>query len=105
MNGDSLCYITGDTIMEVTNIPKKLLYIQVFCDNHHVVSSIFSTKDTCKSQMVLKDIGRMKQIIDRSEITSLSWIPTNQNIADVFTKGTASKIPIINTLTNAKFFY
>ena len=94
-----------DTIMEVTNIPKKLLDIQVFCDNHHVVSSIFSTKDTCKSQMVLRDIGRMKQIIDRSEITSLSWIPTNQNIADVFTKGTASKAPIINTLTNAKFFY
>ena len=93
-----------DMIREITNIPKKLIDIQIFCDNHHVVSSIFSTKDTCKSQMVLKDIGRMKQIIDRSEITSLAWIPTSQNIADVFTKGTAAKSPIINTLTEARFF-
>ena len=93
-----------DMISEITNIPEKLLNTQVFCDNHHVVSSVFTTKDTCKSPMVLKDIGRMKQIIDRGEITSLAWIPTEQNLADVFTKATVSKIAIITTLARGQFF-
>ena len=94
-----------ETLHEVTNIPKKLIDIQVFCDNHHVVSSIFSTKDTCKSPMVIKDIGRMKQIVDRSDITSLSWIPTEQQIADCFTKSTASRVPIRTILSSGNFFY
>ena len=94
-----------ETLLEITNIPRKLLDIQVFCDNHHVVSSIFSTKDTCKSPMVIKDIGRMKQIVDRSEITSLSWIPTEQQIADCFTKSTASKVAIRTVLRSGNFFY
>lgn len=93
-----------DMIMEITNIPKRLIDIQAFCDNHHVVSSIFSTKDTCKSKLVIKDIGRMKQVVDRSDITSLAWIPTNQQIADCFTKATASKMEIISTLSNGVFF-
>ena len=93
------------TLQEITNIPDKLLGIQIFCDNHHVVSSIFTTKDTCKSPMVIRDIGRMKQIVDRGDITSLSWIPTDQNLADCFTKGTASKIPLITALNRATFFY
>ena len=94
-----------DTIHDITNIPQKLIDIQVFCDNHHVVSSIFSTKDTCKSPLVIKDIGRMKQIVDRSDIISLSWIPTTQQIADAFTKGTASKQPIMSVLASGNFFY
>lgn len=94
-----------DMIMEITNIPKRLIDIQAFCDNHHVVSSIFSTKDTCKSKLVIKDIGRMKQVVDRSDITSLAWVPTNQQIADCFTKATASKVDIISTLRNGCFFH
>ena len=94
-----------DSLHQITNIPKKLLDIQVFCDNHHVVSSIFTTKDTCKSPLVIKDIGRMKQIVDRSDITSLAWIPTSQQLADVFTKGTVSKQAISAVLANGRFFY
>ncbi len=33
-------------LLEETNMPEKLLDIQIFCDNHHVVSSIFTTKVT-----------------------------------------------------------
>ena len=94
-----------DMLKEITNMPEKLLGIQVFCDNHQVVSLVFTTKDTCKSPLVIKDIGRMKQIVDRGEITSLSWVPTDQNLADCFTKGTASKIPLITVLNRASFFY
>ena len=47
----------------------------------------------------------MKQIIDRSEITSLAWIPTEQQIADCFTKSTASKVPIRTVLRSGNFFY
>ena len=69
------------------------------------MSSIFTTKDTCKSPLVIKDIGRMKQIVDRSDITSLAWIPTSQQLADVFTKGTVSKQAISAVLANGRFFY
>ena len=94
-----------DMLKEITIMPEKLLVIQVFCDNHHVVSSVFTTTDTCKSPSVIKDIGRMKQIVDRGEITSLSWVPTGQNLADCFTKGTASKVPVTTVLSKALFFY
>ena len=89
-------------IRALTEIPEDLIEVEVYCDNHDVVSSIQSTKDTCKSVRVRGDIGRMKQIVDRHEIRSLHWIPTDRQLADVFTKGTVSKVDICRTLTDGE---
>ena len=66
------------------------------------MSSIQSTKDTCKTVRVRADIGRMKQIVDRHEIRSLHLIPTGRQLADVFTKGSVSKVDICRTLADGE---
>ena len=90
-------------VIALTDIPSDLILIEVFCDNHDVVSSVHSTKDACKSTRVRADVGRMKQIVDRKEIEVLHWIPTEKQLADVFTKGTVSKVAICSTLENGTF--
>ena len=90
-------------VIALTGIPDGLIEIEIFCDNHDVVSSVHSTKDTCKSVRVRADIGRMKQIVDKKEIGYLSWIPTEKQLADVFTKGTTSRTAICNTLARGEF--
>ena len=91
-------------VMALTEIPSELIQIEVFCDNHDVVSSVHSTKDTCKSTRVRADVGRMKQIVDKKEVEALNWIPTEKQLADVFTKGTVSKVAICSTLENGEFY-
>ena len=90
-------------VMALTDIPSDFIQIEVFCDNHDVVSSVHSTKDTCRSTRVRADVGRMKQIVDKKEIGALHWIPTEKQLADVFTKGTVSKVAICSTLENGTF--
>ena len=46
-------------LVAITSIPADLIEVEAFCDNHDVVSSVFSTKDTCKSVRVRVDVMRM----------------------------------------------
>ena len=81
----------------------EVIDIQVFCDCDDVVASVFSTKDVCKSVRVRSDIGRMKQIISRKEITSLAWVPSEQQLANAMTKSSASKVALVSTLMKGSF--
>ena len=81
----------------------EVIDIQVFCDCQDVVASVFSTKDVCKSVRVRSDIGRMKQIISRKEITSLAWISSEQQLANAMTKSSASKVALVSTLMKGSF--
>ena len=91
-------------LMNLVGCPPEMIEIQVFCDCHDVIASIFSTKDACKSVRVRSDVGRMKQILEKKEITSLSWIPSEQQLADALTKATASRIPLTHTLQRGEFY-
>ena len=82
-----------------------LISIEVFCDCHDVIASVFSTKDICKSVRVRSDIGRMKQIIDKEEILSLTWVPSEQQLADGMTKGSASKMALVSTIAEGRFYH
>ena len=93
--------------MEIINLVgcnPELVEIQVFCDCHDVIASIFSTKDICKSVRVRSDIGRMKQILERKEIEVLAWIPTEKQLADAMTKASAVKTPLSYTLQKGQFY-
>ena len=80
-----------------------MIDIQLYCDCHDVVASIFSTKDICKSVRVRSDIGRMKQIMYREEITSLAWVPSELQLANALTKSSASKVALVSTLMKGSF--
>ena len=77
----------------------------MFCDCHDVVASVFSTKDMCKSMRVRSsDVGKMKQILDKEEISTLTWIPTEQQLADVMMKLSALKVALVSKLSGGKFY-
>ena len=81
------------------------IQIEVFCDCHDVIASVFSTKDICKSVRVRSDIGRMKQVIEKGEISVLAWIPNEKQLADSLTKASASKIALVSTLAEGQFYH
>ena len=90
-------------IINLVGCNLELIDIYVFCDCHDVISSVFSTKDICKSARVRSDVGRMKQIINRKEITSLAWVPGEQQLANAMTKSSASKVSLVSTLMKGSF--
>ena len=70
-----------------------------------MIASVFSTKDICKSVRVRSDIGRMKQVIEKGEISVLAWIPNEKQLADSLTKASASKIALVSTLAEGQFYH
>ena len=95
--------VTSTYEAEAIALIKASEEVEVLCDNHDVVSSVYSTKDTCKSIRVRADVGRMEQIIDRREVTIVTWIPTEKQLADAFTHSTVSRSAICSKLANAEF--
>ena len=91
-------------LIDLMGCSPESIEIEVFCDCNDVIESIFSTKDVCKSVRVRSDVGRMKQILEKEEITSLSWIPSGKQLADALTKATASKLPLTYTLQRGQFY-
>ena len=50
------------------------------------------------------DVGKMKQILDKEEISTLTWIPTEQQLADVMMKLSALKVALVSKLSGGKFY-
>ena len=77
-------------LINLVGCSPDIIDIEVSFDFHDVISSVFSTKDICRSVQVRLDIGRLKQIIDKGEISSLIWVPTEQQLADALKKASSS---------------
>ena len=88
----------------ISGIPKELIKIQAYCDNKDTVEQVRSTKQDPKAKRIAADIAKIKEMIQTREVSTLDWVPSQQQLADALTKRGAAKEPIITTLKTGKFF-
>ena len=83
------------------------IIIEAFCDNNDVVENIKSHRamPSSKGDLGAIDIARMKEMIQKNQVQSVKWVPTKEQIADVFTKKGAPTEPYINIVERGQFNY
>ena len=70
--------------------------MSAYVDNQSVVDTLCSTKTTDDKRLHI-DIGPMKQLMQRNEVTSVQWIP-GKMLADVLTKRGAASFHLLELL-------
>ena len=86
------CYFYRKFILNLLGIPDNFENIPIVCrtDNNGLFDSIHSSTQILDVRLRL-EIGILREMLSKKEISKFEWVPTNQQIADVFTKkGVAS---------------
>ena len=87
-------------------IGEEDILIEAFCDCNDTVAAIVANKPlpNSKSRLAALEIARIKEMKDLKMIHSVQWVPTNQQLGDIFTKRGASTEPIIQTVSKGRFY-
>ena len=87
-------------------IDKEDILIKALCDCNNTLAAIVTNKPlpNSKSRSAALEIARIKEMKDLKMIHSVQWVPTNQQLGDIFTKRGASTESIIQTISKGKFF-
>ena len=78
--------LVKDQFMKLTGLPKNLIKIEILTDCNDTVESVYSTKQNPKGGRILVEIAKVKEAMERGEVESVKWIPTQDMLADVLTK-------------------
>ena len=81
-----------------------LTKVEAFCDCNDTVEAIRSTKQNPKSVLVQADVAKIKQMVDRKQVSTINWIPTGQQLADCLTKRGAATSALEHAAVKGKFF-
>ena len=76
--------------------------IEAFIDNNDAYEAVHSLKQETKDRLRI-DIGCIKEMINRNEVESLTWVPAGLQLADCLTKRGASTRSLIKTINSVCF--
>ena len=71
--------------------------IRAYVDNQLFVDSLYSTTAVNDKQLHI-DIGAIKKLMQRNEVTSVQWIPGKMMLANVLTKRGAGHFTFLELL-------
>ena len=96
---DALDYATylRHIISELTVFKEGELLIRAYVDNQSVVDTLYSTKAVDDKRLRI-DIGAIKHLMQRNEVTSVQWIPGKKMLANVLTKRGAASFYLLELL-------
>ena len=83
-------------ISELFKIPK--LDVRCFVDNRSLVEAVNSSKPV-EGKRLRIEISILKEMISRSEISSINWIPTGEMLANCLTKMGASSKSLLEAIS------
>ena len=73
--------------------------MHAFTDNKSLFRSAYATTTGMPAKNILKiDMSAIKQLIENSMLTNLSWIPKDEQLADCLTKAGANPLSLLLTL-------
>ena len=93
-------------VVKMLGIGEEDILIEAFCDCNDTVAAIVANKPlpNSKSRLAALEIARIKEMKDLKMIHSVQWVPTNQQLGDIFTKRGASTESIIQTVSKGRFY-
>jgi len=89
-------YLRG-LIVEMLGREEKSVPIVAFVDNKSVTQALCSTK-LVDGKRLRMDIAAIKESLDRSEISTVKWVPGEEQLADCLTKRGASGYHLMRIL-------
>ena len=98
--GLNVAFTLKKEIAMITNIPEELIKVEALCDSDDSVKAVYaSTAPKTQNGRVNIEISRVKQMINKREVSRVKWLEGISNPADVFTKRGAAKHLMQRTLT------
>ena len=92
---------TREVIEEIFNLKDKAVPVKAIVDNKSTVDAIYSTAPL-EDKKLRRDVARIKQMLNRKEIRSVSWCPGREQSADCMTKRTASLFNLMQMKSGRK---
>ena len=81
-----------ELLMDLTVVENPLPAILVNCDNQTVIAKVTSSKDNDKSSRHVKRRLKSVRKLRNSGVISVTYIQTDKNLADPFTKGLSRNV-------------
>lgn len=76
--------------------------IHCLIDNKSLFENVHSTKSVSEKRLRI-EVATIKQMIERNEIKSVSWVETDQQLADCLTKKGVNVNKLMNVIVNGHF--
>jgi len=81
-----------ELLMDLPVVEKPMPAILMNCDNQTVIAKVNSTKDNAKSSRHVKRRLKSVRKLRNSGVISVTYIQTDKNLADPFTKGLSRNV-------------
>lgn len=91
------------SILEDTlNLHEKTIKIHGIVDNRSTVDAVKSTT-VVDDKRLRREIGGVKELLERGEVSSISWVPGSDQLADVLTKRGVNNLKLLNVIQTGAF--
>ena len=93
------CFIIRSMLLEIYKGDAKsgLFSIHCYTDSKSLIGSVHSTK-TLKAKRLKVDVCVIRKLLEKKEIESINWCPSNRQLADCLTKSSASSTKLMSVL-------
>ena len=81
-----------ELLMDLPVVEKSVPAILMNCDNQTVIVKVNGAKDNAKSSRYVKRRLKSVRKLRNSGVISVTYIQTNKNLADPFTKGLSQNV-------------
>ena len=96
--GLNVAFTMMKDLAAITGIPEHLIKVEALCDCDDVVKAVNATTQKSGLGRTSWEIGRIRQMIEKKEVTRVKWHEGQSNVADVLTKRGAPKHLMIRAL-------
>ena len=86
---------------DTLNLPSKTIKIHGIVDNRSTVDAVKSTT-VVDDKRLRREIGAIKQLLERGDINSITWVPGSEQLADVLTKRGVNSCKLLNVIQTGK---
>ena len=90
-----------EIIEEIFNLDSKSVPVEAIVDNKSTVQAIHSTAPV-EDKKLRRDIAIIKQMLNEREISSVSWCPGKDQLADCMTKRTAPTFNLLSVFQSGR---
>ena len=87
-------YYLKCVLLEMLRLPPENIEIQCFIDNNSLYENIHSTTNVKEEKRLILDIALIKEMLQKKELTSVSFVESKDQLADCFTKQGASSVKL-----------
>ena len=86
---------------DTLNLPSKTIKIHGIVDNRLTVDAVKSTT-VVDDKRLHREIGVIKQLLERGDINSITWVSGSKQLANVLTKQGVNSCKLLNVIQTGK---